>query len=508
MGVALRHASKECKGKPAPSWFRRGKSNPTGEFWQRQRETVVIMQNQAGSVIDIWSVAAERLKSKSEQCYRQWFQPVVPVRFEDDGLLVLGVPDDFFGEWLENNYGDLLHDVLSDIHGADFSYVLEPGHIAPPPPPEAAPVAAPPVIDADVAGQPMRSAPPMPASMRVSLVKHSFENFVVSEENRYAHMAVKSAVESPGLYNPLYVYGASGVGKTHLLQAAVHAAQTAPRPMRVRYTACSELLDNFYDLLSQRRSLSEFRSSLRDVDILLVDDVHMLAGKTQMQEEFFNLFNVLYQQQKQIILTSDKQPCEIKGLEARLVTRFESGVTQEIGVPEIEGRLAILRMMREDTLIKVKLGDSILEFLAQHISSSVRRLKGCFMRLASYASMRGSTPLTVQQAEELLSVQIAQESVDRTISMETIQKQVAGQFGISVADILGTKRPKNIAEPRMVAMYLCRRLTSHSLPEIGSAFGKTHATILNAVGKVPELCEKDETFRRTVQQLEHQLKRG
>ncbi|MGE4564319.1 MAG: DnaA/Hda family protein, partial [Victivallaceae bacterium] len=293
-----------------------------------------------------------------------------------------------------------------------------------------------------------------------------------------------------------------------LLQAAAHAAQTMEQPLRVRYTSCSELLDSFYDLLAQKRSLGEFRSSLRDIDLLLVDDVHMLANKPQIQEEFFNLFNTLSHQQKQIILTSDKQPCEIKGLEARLVTRFESGVTAEIGVPEVEGRLAILRMMREDTLIKVKLGDPILEFLAQQISSSVRRLKGAFMRLASYASMRGNTPLTVEQAETLLAVQLSQESASKSISIDTIQRLVAAQFGLSVADILGSKRPKNIAEPRMAAMYLCRRLTSHSLPEIGAAFGKTHATIINAVAKVPELCDRDEPFRRTVQKIEQQLKRG
>ncbi len=460
------------------------------------------METRDRSASSVWTIAAGRLQSKSLQCYRQWFAQVTPLRLEEDSVLVLGVPDDFYGEWLVENYSDLLGEVLADIDGMDFSCLFESGHLpaAPAPAPTAKKAAAPAVA----------AATPAAADnllTRVSLIKHSFDNFIVSDENRLAYMSVRAAVESPGLYNPLYLYGASGVGKTHLLQAAAQAAQTMEQPLRVRYTSCSELLESFYDLLAQKR-LGEFRSSLRDIDLLLVDDVHMLANKPQIQEEFFNLFNNLSHQQKQIILTSDKQPCEIKGLEARLVTRFESGVTAEIGVPEVEGRLAILRMMREDTLIKVKLGDPILEFLAQQISSSVRRLKGAFMRLASYASMRGNTPLTVEQAETLLAVQLSQESASKSISIDTIQRQVAAQFGISIADILGSKRPKNIAEPRMAAMYLCRRLTSHSLPEIGAAFGKTHATIINAVAKVPELCDRDEPFRRTVQKIEQQLKRG
>lgn len=459
------------------------------------------METRDLSASSVWTIAAGRLQSKSLQCYRQWFAQVTPLRLEEESVLVLGVPDDFYGEWLVENYSDLLGDVLADIDGMDFSCLFESGHLpaAAIPAPAAKKTAAPAVV---------ATVPDDNPNKRVSLIKHSFDNFIVSEENRLAYMSVRAAVESPGLYNPLYLYGASGVGKTHLLQAAALAAQTMEAPLRVRYTSCSELLDSFYDLLAQKRSLGEFRSSLRDIDLLLVDDVHMLANKPQIQEEFFNLFNTLSHQQKQIILTSDKQPCEIKGLEARLVTRFESGVTAEIGVPEVEGRLAILRMMREDTLIKVKLGDPILEFLAQQISSSVRRLKGAFMRLASYASMRGNTPLTIEQAETLLAVQLSQESASKSISIDTIQRQVAAQFGISVADILGSKRPKNIAEPRMAAMYLCRRLTSHSLPEIGAAFGKTHATIINAVAKIPELCDRDDSFRRTVQKIEQQLKRG
>ena len=242
--------------------------------------------------------------------------------------------------------------------------------------------------------------------------------------------------------------------------------------------------------------------------MLLIDDVHVLAGKTQLQEEFFKLFNYLYSRGKQIVLTSDKQPCEIQGLEERLITRFESGLTTEVGIPEVEGRFAILRMMRDEAFVKVRLDDTILQFLAEQISSSVRRLKGAFMRLAALASLHHTERLTVEQAEQLLAAQLGKESSARNIPMDLIQRRVAERFGLTVADIRGNRRPRNIAEPRMVAMFLCRKLTRHSLPEIGAAFDKTHATILNAVNKVPELCAHDDSLRRAVQQLEVQLKRG
>ena len=265
-------------------------------------------------------------------------------------------------------------------------------------------------------------------------------------------------------------------------------------------------MNDFYNLLQQKSSLKDFRESVRNVDVLLVDDVHSLAKKPQMQEEFFNMFNTLYNQRKQIILTSDKHPCEIHDLDKRLETRFESGMTAEIGAPEFEARLAILRMMRNDVLSKVPLSDEILEFLAQNISSSVRRLKGAFIRLAGYASMSGNDKLTVELAEDLLHSQLAQECAAQDISMERIQSTVAGHYGLPLSDLLGSKRTRGVAEPRMIAMYLCRELTKNSSTEVGAAFGRNHATVLHAEKKVPELCRDNETIRRAVAQLKHQLR--
>ncbi|MBQ4107572.1 MAG: chromosomal replication initiator protein DnaA [Lentisphaeria bacterium] len=447
------------------------------------------------SAASVWAVAAQRLQQRNEASYRQWGCKLVPVRLGSSNELVLGVDDDFFGEWVATYFCDMLTDALRDIDGVSYSFSFEAGHAPAPVPPvrESKPKAATTALHRP-SGVPRRGP------------NYSFSNFVVCEANRYAFTVVKDVVERPGFYNPLFLYGLSGCGKTHLLRAA--EAEAADNGLRVRYAACSELLDEFYKLLQNKGDLNEFRASLRDVDILLIDDVHVLAGKTQLQEEFFKLFNFLYSRGQQIVLTSDKQPCEIHGLEDRLITRFESGMTSEVNMPEVEGRFAILRMMRDEAFVKVRLDDTILQFLAEQISSSVRRLKGAFMRLATVASMRNNTRITVEQAEQLLAAQLGKESSARDIPMDLIQRLVADRFGLTVADIRGNRRPRNIAEPRMVAMYLCRTMTKHSLPEIGVAFNKTHATILNAVNKVPELCAHDDTLRRTVQQLEHQLKRG
>lgn len=465
--------------------------------------------------LHIWEIAAARLKAKNGYLYRQWFQKMLPLAVTE-GVLQLGVPDDFFAGWVDDNYDDLVLEALADINGTRYTYKLVPGHIAP----AAAEVESVPAMEQAekkvVSSGMSQQSQPRPAEKPLArrptpqncLACHTFENFVVGAENRHAYAAARTAAETPGLYNPLYLYGGSGVGKTHLLQAVAESVKRRNPEMVVRYATCDELLNDFYNLLQQKQSLSSFRSSVRDVDVLLVDDVHSLAKKTQMQEEFFNMFNTLYNQRRQIILTSDRQPCEISDLDKRLVTRFESGMTAEVGVPEFESRLAILRMMRSDTLTKVPLDDELLEFLASNISSSIRRLKGAFIRLATYAAMTEGQRLTIEQAEELLHSQLAQECAARDISLESIQRTVASHFGITLTDILGEKRTRTVAEPRMIAMYLCRELTSNSSTEIGAAFGRNHATVLHAERKVPQLCSENESIRRSINQLKHQLQRN
>jgi len=241
--------------------------------------------------------------------------------------------------------------------------------------------------------------------------------------------------------------------------------------------------------------------------VLLIDDIHRLAKKTAMQEEFFDIFNILYAQDKQIVFTSDRQPCEIDDLDKRLSTRFEQGMVSEVGMPEFEARLVILRMWRNEILTKTPLPDEFLEFLAENISSSMRRLKSSFLRLATHASLSGNDNLTIEQVEDLLHAQLSQESASRDIQPDTIQRTVANHFGITINDLLSAKRTKQIAEPRMIAMSLCRALTKLSSTEVGDVFGRTHAAVLHAENQVAQLCRSDEKLRRELAQLKRQLQK-
>ncbi|MFA7229753.1 MAG: chromosomal replication initiator protein DnaA [Victivallaceae bacterium] len=453
------------------------------------------MYNGEGELLyKVWEIAAERLKKRLHtETYAQWFQNIIPVKLDDDKI-VLGVSDDFFADWLEDNYGDFLAESLAEVDGLNYGYSFETGHRQ----------EIKNSVESAAKSKPKKADKPAPSATVPNgcLSRHNFDNFVVGEENRYAYTAAKTASENPGVYNPLYIYGGTGIGKTHLLQAVAHQVLSKNSRARIKYTTCEEFLNHYVDSL-RTKSHSEFRSAVRDVDLLLVDDVHLLANKTQLQEEFFNTFNSLYNQNKQIILTSDKQPCEIEGLEARLVSRFESGVTTEISPPGFETRLAILKMMQEDHLVKLE--DEILLFLASNISSSVRRLKGALLRLVAFASAMSESKITLERAEMLLHKLLEEENASKIISIDSIQRAVAEHFDIRLNDIMSPKRPKNIAEPRMVAMYLCRRMTHFSFPEIGSAFEKNHATVMNAMKKVPELCKKNESLRRSVSLLERQL---
>jgi len=458
------------------------------------------MDSQVSCVAKIWSVAANRLKERNKHLYRQWFRKITPLAVEG-ATLRLGVSDDFFASIITDQYDDLVLEALTGIDGVNYSYRLESGHE---PVPEEEPAAIPAKPEKTPAAE--NRNPGRSGAAKNCLEEHTFENFVVGAENRFGYAAARAVAEAPGkVYNPLFLYGVSGVGKTHLLHAIASTVYRSSDKLTVRSTTCDELLNDFYYNLLDKKNLNTFRSSLRKVDVLLIDDVQMLSGKTQMQVEFFNVFNMLYNQHKQIVLTSDRQPCEISDLDKRLETRFEQGMTAEVCPPEYEARLSILRMMRSETLVQNILDDSLLEFLAANIASNVRRLRGAFIRLASYASFSGRGKLEIGQAEELLQSQLAQESSVRDISIESIQRTVASHFGVTLSDILSERRNRGIAEPRMIAMYLCRELTQSSSNEVGSAFGRNHATVLHAEKKVPLLCDANEGIRRAISQIKRQL---
>ncbi len=452
---------------------------------------------------ELWKIAAERLRSMvPANVYEQWFANMLPLRL-DEACLVLGVCDDFFAEWVENSYSTQIAEALAGIAGHDYEHRFEAGHFPQPAeesvaePAAAEPQSVPAVMPERLSDleMPVRSTPVNSS--------YTFDNFVVGEENRYAYTAARTAAEKPGLFNPLYIYGNTGIGKTHLLHAVAHEVQKNNPHMVVRYATCEEILNCFVESLKSHQ-YGSFRSQLRDVDMLLVDDIHVLGSKGQLQEQFFNAFNALYSEGKQIILTSDKRPSEIAGLEARLISRFEQGVTTEIYAPGLEVRIAILRGMQQNFMMRFD--DEILEFIASRISSNVRRLQGALMQLFTRVSLDQDMPITIERVDYILHSVFEEEFTSQQITVDDIQKKVAEYFNLRISDLLSNKRPKSIAEPRMVAMYLARKLTDSSFPQIGSAFGRNHATIMNAWTKIPELCAKDEELRRAVSVLERQLK--
>ncbi len=469
----------------------------------------------------IWKVAISRIRKLSEASYRQWFKNIVPVEVHDQ-IITLGVGDDFCIDMLKSSYSDLLSAILTDIGDIDYAYELVSGYY-PTEEPEDITVSFTeplPVVEAPSASvASVTSPPPAPPASCTTTARPavapalancssqlSFANFVVGEENRYACSAAQLCAREPGrFYNPLYIYGGCGTGKTHLLQAVVHEIKAHAPHLEVRYATCEEILNEYVAALSSGQTSIAFRTRLRNVDVLLVDDVHQLSNKKALQEEFFNTFNTLRNQSKQIILTSDRPPNEITGLEERLISRFESGVTTEITPPELETRLAILNQTQQKQLIK--LDSDVLEFVAENISSNVRRLLSALYQLVSYASLM-HVNVNKQLAEEILSKIIDDERSNKVISIDTVMHAVAQYFDLPLPELLGNKRPRNIAEPRMVAMYLSRELTKASFPAIGEVFGKNHATVINAMKKVPELCERDESIRIALERIERQLKRG
>jgi chromosomal replication initiator protein len=431
--------------------------------------------------------------------YKQWFKKMVPISI-DETQIVIGTSDDFFADIVMKNYGDLISEALSAAGHSGLKVVFESGYydseepdLPPDPDPDSSQVSMFDAPDDDEAN----------GKLAELISRHSFDNFVVGEENRYAYTAALSAAQKPGTINPLYIYGGSGMGKTHLLLAVAHEVRARNPKARVRYTSCENFLNAFLDSL-RTKTMYEFRETFRNVDYLLVDDVHTLGNKTSLQEEFFNTFNTLYGLGKQIILTSDRQPSEIPGLENRLVSRFVSGVTTQITQSSFETRLAILK--QEQQCLRLKLSDEVLSFIAERISSNIRPLKGALMCLSMYATAM-KQEIDLEAAKRILSDQLEKEAESRTISIEEIQKAVAEEFGIQVYDLTGPKKPKNIAEPRMIAMYLSRKLTTKPHQEIGRAFGgRSHGTVIHAVKQIEENSLKDEELKRVLNQLQRKLR--
>ncbi|MFN7140629.1 MAG: chromosomal replication initiator protein DnaA, partial [Limisphaerales bacterium] len=334
--------------------------------------------------------------------------------------------------------------------------------------------------------------------------RNTFDSFVVGETNNHAYAAAYAVAQAPGKnYNPLFLYGGVGLGKTHLLHAVGQYVATNKKGARVAYVSSEKFTNEYIDAL-QNNKLAHFRKKYRQTDVLLIDDVQFLAGKERIQEEFFHTFNALHESHKQIILTCDRLATEIQNLEQRLVSRFEWGLVVDVQPPDVETRTAILR--KKAQVMGVTLPDEILNFLANRIRTNIRRLEGALIRVASYAQLTGKK-LTLETAEGLLR-EVLQEEGRYTINIDVIQKRVAEHFDIRLADMTSKRRPENIAFPRQIAMFLARQMTESSLNSIGEAFGgRDHGTVLHACRLVKDRMEIDANVRQVVQYLEKQLMR-
>jgi chromosomal replication initiator protein len=332
--------------------------------------------------------------------------------------------------------------------------------------------------------------------------RNTFETFVVGSNNQMAHAASLAVAQAPAqAYNPLFLYGETGLGKTHLMHAIGHAIIRHNPDSRVAYLSTEKFTNEFIQAL-QENSLTRFRQRYRHADVLLLDDVQFLAGKERIQEEFFHTFNDLFESGKQVVLTSDRRASEIQKLESRLVSRFEWGLPADIQAPDLETRLAILRTKAQT--LNCNLPDSIINFIAQNITRNIRRLEGALLKVSSYSALT-SKPLDLATAERLLH-DVLMEQAQNILTMETIQKRVADHFQLRLGDMTSRRRPNNIAIPRQIAMYLARTLTKHSLQEIGEAFGgRDHGTVIHACRAVDNMIEQDATTRGSVEFLKSQL---
>ena len=442
-----------------------------------------------------------------EDVFQMWFEPVVCVETSGDSM-TLGVPNDFAAIWIHDNYLDLITQRLRLTAGRMVNVTLRKADVASRIPGPANSGAS--RADADPASASPRNRTARrgtrydergPAAGTLN-PRNTFETFVVGNNNQMAHAAALAVAQAPAqAYNPLFLYGETGLGKTHLMHAIGHAILRANPDARVAYLSTEKFTNEFIQAL-QENSLTKFRQRYRHVDVLLIDDVQFLAGKERIQEEFFHTFNDLFESGKQVVLSSDRRASEIQKLESRLVSRFEWGLPADIQAPDLETRQAILRA--KAATLKCDLPEPILNFIAQHITKNIRRLEGALLKVASYSALT-SKPIDLATAERLLH-DVLMEQAQNVLTIETIQKRVADHFQIRHSDMTSKRRPNNIAIPRQIAMFLARTLTKHSLKEIGDAFGgRDHGTVIHACKAVDNMCEQDASARSSVEFLKVQL---
>jgi chromosomal replication initiator protein len=455
----------------------------------------VVERQQELTAEDLWTAISDRLRGAlNDTTYGTWFgdaegRDLTPEAF------VLSVPNDFTREWIENHFLDLLHVAVRDASGADRRVQLTVEHDVKPSRPPSGPM------------NPVTEPPPKPTPLVEGMrPKYTFDSFVIGSSNRFAHAAALAVAEAPAqAYNPLFIYGGTGLGKTHLLQAIAQYVSQHSSALSVRYVTSETFMNDFINSLRDKR-IEGFKQRYRTYDLLLVDDIQFFEHKERIQEEFVHTFNSLYEGGAQIVISSDRPPREIATLEERQRSRIERGLITDIQPPDLETRIAILRKRVKTDGIHVP-DPQVLTFIASRVSTNIRELEGALTRVVAFSSLTGRL-MTVDLAQDVLR-DVFPQGEAAEVSIERIQETVIERFGLSLEELCGEKRSQNIVYPRQVAMYLSRELTDSSLPKIGRQFGgRDHTTVIHATSKIARLIREDRSVYNLVQELTARVKQA
>ena len=451
--------------------------------------------------IEVWSlILDESRKVINPQTFKTWLEPTQAVALSEDRLLVT-VKNQFAVDYIEGQYGTVLSRIAGSLFDTDLSIAFQSDSEDQPETLGSRTISASELAPAARAAV-ERSSSTGPVNQGMPLnPRYTFETFVVGNSNQWAHAASQAVAETPAhAYNPLFIYGGVGLGKTHLMQGIGNEALASGKLQRVCYLSAEQFMNQMIEALQFGKTL-EFRNKYRRMDLLLIDDVQFLQGKDATQEEFFHTFNALYDAHKQIVVTSDRPPKEIPTLEERLVSRFEWGLVVDIQPPDLETRIAILQ--HKAARNNLQLPQDVVLFIAKNVKSNVRELEGSLIRLIAHSSLNGSD-ITIELAEEVLKNILTHETV--RITVERIQQEVAQEYGVTIDGLKSKKRTKTLTVPRQVAMYLCRQHTDLPLVEIGQAFGgRDHTTVIHACDKVENEIQQDRTIRLRVEQLRERI---
>lgn len=441
---------------------------------------------------ELWKKTLDTIKNElTEVSYNTWIKSITPLSM-DDSTITLGVPNNFTKDILVGRYNDLLVNSIKVTTSKTYSlnFVINSEDMTP----KAAPKRA--TVQETVASNVLSSS---------LNPKYKFKSFVIGNSNRFAHAASLAVAESPAkAYNPLFIYGGVGLGKTHLMHAIGHYILEANPNSKVLYVSSEKFTNELINSIKDDKN-EEFRNRYRNIDVLLIDDIQFIAGKERTQEEFFHTFNSLYEANKQIILSSDRPPKEIPTLEDRLRSRFEWGLIADIAAPDFETRIAILKKKADNE--KLDIDNDVLVYIATKIKSNIRELEGALIRIIAYSSLTGKE-ITVDLAKEALK-DIISSKQSKQITIELIQDIVASYYNLKIEELTSSRRTRSIAHPRQIAMYLSRKLTDMSLPKIGEEFGgRDHTTVIHAYEKISNNIKTDQNLENTINDLIKKIKQN